>query len=78
MKHVLIVNFSPQAALRGEVQPCPPIEIDFSHNNYVTHPFVLYAWAAAAACDAYVHIAMESLYTKFEKLVLLAEYKTAK
>ena len=78
MYPILIVNFSAQAALHGDMQSCPRIVIDFSHNIYVAHPFSLCAGADEAACDVYVHIAMESLYTNFEKLLLLLECNTAR
>ena len=77
MKHILVVNFPVQAALRGEVQPRLPSVIDFSHNNDVIPEFASTAWAEAAASDGYVHIAMVSLCTNFEKLLVLLECETA-
>ena len=75
---ILMVNFSVQAVLHWDMQPCSPIVIDFSHNINVVHQFSLDAGAVEVACDAYVHIAMESLNTKFEKLLLLLECNTVR
>ena len=66
---ILIVNLSAQAALHKDTQPCPHIVIDFSHNIYVVRQFSLGSGAAEVVCNVYVHIAMESLYTNFEKLL---------
>ena len=78
MYPILIVNFSAQAAFPGDMQSCPRIVIDFSHNIYVVRPFSLCAGAAEAACSVNVHLAMDSLYTNFEKLLLLLECNTAR
>ena len=78
MKHILVVNFPAQAALRGEVLPHLPSVIDFSHNNnYVIPEFASTVWAEVAAGDGYVHIAMVSLFTNFDKLLVLLECETA-
>ena len=70
MHLILIISFSVQAALHENMQPCPHMVIYFSHNIDIVHQFSLGAGVAEAACDAYMHIAMESLYTNIEKLLL--------
>ena len=77
MKHILVVNFPAQAALRSKVQPRLPSVIDFSYNNYVIPEFAPTAWAEAAASDGDVYIAMVSLCTNFEKLLVFLECETA-
>jgi len=60
----------------SEVQPHLPSVIDFSYSNYIIPEFASTAWAEAAAGDGYVHIAVVSLCTNFEKLLVL-ECETA-